>query len=167
MILKPDVMQNAFEKAIKSFNSSDLDDIEKIMLTPSGEELNQEIVNGISKKKGLILVCGRYEGVDERFIQFNKLRKVSIGNYVLSGGETAALVISEAVLRLLPGVMGNTESKVTESFNSGLLEYPHYTKPRVWKNLAVPDILLSGNHKKIREWKKNKSIAITKKIKKK
>jgi tRNA (guanine37-N1)-methyltransferase len=110
----------------------------------------------------MILICGRYEGVDERFIEFNNLRRVSIGNYVISGGEAAAVVLSESVIRLLPHVLGNSDSKKIESFNNGLLEYPQYTKPRVWQNRAVPEILLSGNHKKISEWRVKKSIEITK-----
>ena len=162
MIMKADILQKAYNSALKSFNTSDINDIEKIMLTPSGVELNQETIEGFSKKKGMILICGRYEGVDERFIEFNNLKRVSIGNYVISGGEAAAVVLSESVVRLLPDVLGNSESKKIESFNNGLLEYPQYTKPRVWKNKAVPEILLSGNHKKISEWRIKKSIEVTK-----
>ena len=115
------------------------------------------------KKKGLLVICGRYEGVDQRFIEHNNLRKISIGKYVLCGGESAALVISEAVLRLLPNVLGNEKSKLEESFVNDMLEYPHYTKPRVWNNLSVPEVLLSGNHKEIREWRSDKALYLTKK----
>ena len=167
MIMKAEILQRAYDQAVKSFRKENFEKVEKIMLTPSGEELNQEMVYDISKKNGLILVCGRYEGVDERFIEKNKLRKISIGKYVLSGGEVAAMVLSEAVIRLLPNVLGNVESKIEESFNEGLLEYPQYTKPRVWNGLKVPEILFSGNHENIKKWRKNKSIILTKKIKKK
>ncbi len=162
MVMKADILQKAYNSALNSFDPKKINDIEKVMLTPSGEELNQKTVEGLSKKKGMILVCGRYEGVDERFIESNNLQRVSIGNYVISGGEAAAVVLAESVIRLLPDVMGNADSKIAESFNNGLLEYPQYTKPRIWNNKVVPEILLSGNHKKIREWRKNKSIEITK-----
>ena len=115
----------------------------------------------------MLIICGRYEGVDERFIEYNNLRKISIGKYVLCGGESAALVISEAVLRLLPNVLGNEKSKLEESFVNDMLEYPHYTKPRVWNNLSVPEVLLSGNHKEIRKWRSEKALYFTKKIMKK
>ena len=167
MIMKAEILQRAYDQAVKSFRKENFEKVEKIMLTPSGEELNQEMVYDISKKSGLILVCGRYEGVDERFIEKNKLRKISIGKYVLCGGEVAAMVLSEAVIRLLPNVLGNVESKIEESFNEGLLEYPQYTKPRVWNGLKVPEILFSGNHENIKKWRKNKSIILTKKINKK
>ncbi len=167
MIMKAEILHRAYNQAVKNFRNINIEKVEKIMLTPSGEELNQEIVCDISKKSGLILVCGRYEGVDERFIEKNKLRKISIGKYVLSGGEVAAMVLSEAVIRLLPNVLGNVESKIEESFNEGLLEYPQYTKPRVWNGLKVPEILFSGNHENIKKWRKNKSIILTKKINKK
>ena len=162
MIIKADILQKAYNSALKSFNTANIDDIEKIMLTPSGIELNQEVIEGFSKKKGMILICGRYEGVDERFIEFNNLKRVSIGNYVISGGEAAAVVLSESVIRLLPDVLGNSDSNKVESFNNGLLEHPQYTKPRVWQNRAVPEILLSGNHKKINEWRIKKSKEVTK-----
>ncbi len=164
MIIKPDILQRAYEKAIVSFNNPRIDKIEKIMLTPTGENLNQEIVEELStNKEGMLIMCGRYEGVDERFIEHNELRKISIGNYVLSGGETAAIVLTEAVVRFLPNVLGNENSKKVESFNKGLLEYPQYTKPRVWKNKSVPEVLLSGNHAKVDNWRKTQSEIITKK----
>ena len=115
----------------------------------------------------MLIICGRYEGFDERFIEYNNLRKISIGKYVLCGGASAASVISEAVLRLLPNVLGNEKSKLEESFVNGMLEYPHYTKPRVWNNLSVPEVLLSGNHKEIRKWRSEKALYLTKKVMKK
>ena len=129
------------------------------MLSPRGERLNQNIVKELSNSEGIIIVCGRYEGVDQRFIEYNKLREISLGDFVLSGGEPAALAMIDAIIRLLPNVLGNPESLLEESFNNDLIEYQQYTKPRIWKNLKVPNVLLSGNHKKIKEWRLKKSIA--------
>ena len=167
MVIRADILQSAYEKAQIFFEEDTFENVEKIMLTPNGEEFNHSVAEELSRKKGLLIICGRYEGVDERFIVHNNLRKISIGKYVLSGGESAAIVVSEAVLRLLPDVLGNEKSKLEESFVNDLLEYPHYTKPRVWNNLSVPEILLSGNHKEIKKWRYEKALHLTKQIIKK
>ena len=164
MILKADVLQNAYNKALSTIEES-TKKYQKIMLTPRGKRLNQDIVKELSKSEGLIIVCGRYEGVDQRFIDYNELREISIGDFVLSGGESAAVTLIDAIIRLLPNVLGNPRSLIEESFNNDLIEYLQYTKPRVWKNIKVPEVLLSGDHKKIKEWRLENSITFKKKKK--
>ncbi len=135
-----------------------------ILLTPSGELFNQEIATKLSRKERLILICGRYEGIDARVSEHLADMELSIGDYVISGGEPAALVVIDAVARLLPGVLGKISSTKEESFSSntkGLLEYPHYTRPREFKGWKVPDVLLCGDHKKIAKWRRKKSLEIT------
>ncbi len=167
MIIKADILQKAYEKAKDNFKAQDLNNIEKIMLSPQGEEFDQSIAEDLSTRKGMILISGRYEGIDERFVKYNSLRKISIGKYILCGGEAAASVLCESVLRLLPNVLGNKKSKLEESFSNGLLEYPQYTTPQIWNSLSVPKVLLSGNHQNIKQWRKEKSLDISKKTKKK
>ena len=164
MILKADVLQNAYNKALSTIEES-TKKYQKIMLTPRGKRLNQDIVKELSKSEGLIIVCGRYEGVDQRFIDYNELREISIGDFVLSGGEPAAVTLIDAIIRLLPNVLGNPSSLLEESFNNDLIEYLQYTKPRVWKNIKVPEVLLSGDHKKIKDWRLENSITFKKKKK--
>jgi tRNA (guanine37-N1)-methyltransferase len=118
-------------------------------------------VQGLAAAPGVILLAGRFEGIDERVIEARSLREVSIGDYVLSGGELAAMVLIDAVVRLLPGVVGKAASLADESFEAGLLEYPHYTRPREWKGRAVPDVLLSGDHKRIAEWRRAEAERLT------
>ena len=132
------------------------------MLTPRGKRLNQDIVKELSKSEGLIVVCGRYEGVDQRFIDHHKLIEISIGDYILSGGDLPTMVVLDSIIRLLPEVISNKNALDEESFKNHLLEYPLYTQPRSWKNLDVPEVLLSGNHKKIKDWKIKQSEDITK-----
>ena len=134
------------------------------MLTPRGERLKQKTIEDLSESEGMIIINGRYEGVDQRFVDYNNLREVSIGDFVISGGEAAAITLIDAVVRLLPGVLGNPSSLLEESFNNDLIEYQQYTKPKIWKNIEVPSVLLSGNHKKIKQWRLEKSITKKKKI---
>ena len=164
MILKAEVLQNAYNQALSTIEES-TKKYQKIMLTPRGKRLNQNIVKELSKSEGLIVVCGRYEGVDQRFIDYNELREISVGDFVLSGGEPAAVTLIDAIIRLLPNVLGNPSSLLEESFNNDLIEYLQYTKPRVWKNIKVPEVLLSGDHKKIKDWRLENSITFKKKKK--
>lgn len=157
MILKADVLQNAYEQAICDIEKK-ITHYHKIMLTPRGERLKQKTIEDLSKSEGMIIINGRYEGVDQRFVDYNNLKEVSIGDFVISGGEAAAITIIDAVVRLLPGVLGNPSSLLEESFNNDLIEHQQYTKPKIWKNIEVPSVLLSGNHKKIKQWRLEKSI---------
>ena len=157
MILKADVLQNAYEQATCDIEKK-INHYHKIMLTPRGERLKQKTIEDLSESEGMIIINGRYEGVDQRFVDYNNLREVSIGDFVISGGEAAAITLIDAVVRLLPGVLGNPSSLLEESFNNDLIEYQQYTKPKIWKNIEVPSVLLSGNHKKIKQWRLEKSI---------
>jgi len=154
MLLKPDVLAKSIDQNIK--------ENEKIFyLSPRGKIFDQKIAKQISKGKGINLICGHFEGVDERILNTRNIEEISIGDYVLSGGETAAFVIIDSVLRLLPGVIGNDMSKNEESFENGLLEYPQFTKPQIWEEKTVPEVLLSGDHAKIKDWRLSQSEAIT------
>ena len=154
MVLRADVLG-------KALDSLPNDDRPRLLLSPRGKPLDQKRVRELASGDGVVLVCGRFEGVDQRVIDSRGLEEVSIGDYILSGGEPAALVLLDAVVRLLPGVMGNDQSGVTESFESGMLEHPHYTRPQVWEGMTVPKVLTSGNHKKIAEWQREKSEELT------
>ncbi len=136
-------------------------DVPVILFSPSGRLFDHQLARELSCHKELILVCGRYEGVDQRIIERFVDLELSIGDYVLSGGEPAALVVIDAVGRLIPGVLGSDESAVNDSFATGLLEHPHYTRPRRFIDMDVPEVLLSGDHKKIEEWRRKKSLEIT------
>jgi tRNA (guanine37-N1)-methyltransferase len=152
MVMRVDVVVRALEAA----GPAD----ELILLTPAGQPLNQRLVEELAQKSHLVLVCGRYEGIDARVEQF-VTREVSIGDYVLMGGELGALVILEATARLLPGVIKEAESYQQDSFSTGLLDYPHYTRPPVFRGLAVPEILTSGHHGKIAEWRRKQALKRT------
>ena len=154
MLMKPDVVAKSLDRNITKG--------EKIFyLSPKGKIFNQNFANSLSKQNGMNLICGHFEGIDDRLLSTRNIEEISIGDYVLSGGETAAFVVIDSVLRLLPGILGNETSKVDESFENGLLEYPQYTKPQIWEKKAVPDVLLSGDHAKIKHWRLSQSEAIT------
>jgi len=154
MLIKPDVLANSLDK---NLNSN-----EKIIyLSPKGKLFNQKLAKELSKEKTINLICGHFEGIDQRVIEARNIEEVSIGDFVLSGGESAAFVILDAIIRLLPGVLGNEKSVEEESFENGLLEYPQYTKPQIWEEKTVPDVLLSGDHAKIKDWRLSQSEAIT------
>ncbi|RKQ70952.1 tRNA (guanine37-N(1)-) methyltransferase [Litorimonas taeanensis] len=155
MVLKPDVADAAINSVAR--NGRPL-----IYLTPRGKPLTQERVRELSSGPGLIVFCGRFEGLDQRVIEAHQMEEISIGDFVLAGGEVAAQAMIEACVRLLPGVLGKLESTEDESFETGLLEYPLYTKPREWNDRAIPEVLLSGDHGKIAEWRHQKQIEITK-----
>ena len=142
MLLKPDVLA-------KSLDQNEVKGGRIIYLSPRGKKFDQNYARELSDEKSISLICGHFEGVDERVLATRNIEEISIGDYVLSGGETAAFVVIDSVLRLLPGILGNENSKVDESFENGLLEYPQYTKPQIWEEKAVPDVLLSGDHNKI------------------
>ncbi|MGI9386443.1 MAG: tRNA (guanosine(37)-N1)-methyltransferase TrmD [Methyloligellaceae bacterium] len=133
-----------------------------ISLTPRGTPLTQVRVRQLSKGPGVICLCGRFEGIDERIVGAREIEELSIGDYVLSGGEIAAMVLLDAILRLLPGVVGDNQSLDEESFENDLLEYAHYTRPREWERLAIPDVLLSGDHGRIAQWRRAQAEHITK-----
>ncbi len=154
MLIKPDVLANSLDKNLNSK--------EKIIyLSPKGKLLNQKLAKELSKERTVNLICGHFEGVDQRVIESRNIEEVSIGDFVLSGGESAAFVMLDAIIRLLPGVLGNETSVEEESFENGLLEYPQYTKPQIWEEKTVPDVLLSGDHAKIKDWRLSQSEAIT------
>jgi tRNA (guanine37-N1)-methyltransferase len=154
MLLRADVLAKSIDQNKKEG--------ERIFyLSPKGKKFDQKIAQELSKEKSISLICGHFEGVDERLLATRNIEEISIGDFILSGGETAALVILDSILRLLPGVLGNENSKNEESFENGLLEYPQYTKPQIWEEKSVPDVLLSGDHSKIKDWRLSQSEAIT------
>ena len=155
MVLKPEVLDRAL-KSVVDHNGP------RIYLSPRGRKFDQSFAKDLSKEKGVVFICGRYEGVDERFLTHNDIQEVSVGDYVLSGGEIGAQLIMDATIRLLPNVIGNSQGLVEESFEGDLLEYPLYTQPRIWNGIEVPEVLLSGDHKKIETWKIKMSEKITK-----
>ena len=154
MLLKADVLAKSIDQNKKKG--------ERIFyLSPKGKKIDQGFVKELSKEKSISLICGNFEGVDERILSTRNIEEISIGDFILSGGETAALVVLDSILRLLPGVLGNEQSKKDESFENGLLEYPQYTKPQIWEEKSVPEVLISGDHSKIKDWRLSQSEAIT------
>jgi len=157
MLMKPEPLFEAIEK-LKT------EETFTILTSPQGEMLNQDIVRELSKEKHLLIVCGHYEGVDERVNERLIDKEISIGDYVLTSGNLPAMVIVDSVVRLLPGALGDDSSSEDESFNKSLLEYPQYTKPMEFRGLKVPNVLLSGNHKLIKEWRENQAVLKTRKM---
>jgi len=154
MLMRPDVVAKSLD--------ANLDEKDTIYyLTPKGKIFNQDIAKDIVKKNKVNILCGHFEGVDQRVLDSRNIEEISIGDFILSGGEMASFVVLDTVLRLVPGVLGNLNSTKDESFENGLLEYPQYTKPQIWEKLSVPDILLSGDHNKIKSWRLSQSEAIT------
>lgn len=156
MVMKPEPLAEAIRSARRNMPKS-----RTVLLSPQGRTLDQELAHALAASKGLILVCGRYEGVDERINQSFIDEDVSIGDYVLMGGELAAMVLMEAVARLIPGVLGNDDSAALDSFAENLLEHPHFTRPPVFEGEAVPEVLRSGNHKAIDQWRREMSLIRT------
>ncbi|WP_374546643.1 tRNA (guanosine(37)-N1)-methyltransferase TrmD [Rhodoblastus sp.] len=156
MVLRADVLAASLDAGVAPD-----DPRPRLLMSPRGKALNQPVVRQFAAGPGVIVVCGRFEGVDERVIEGRGLTEVSIGDYILSGGEIAALTLLDACVRLLPGVMGKDESGEDESFEGGLLEYPHYTRPRDWEGRAIPDVLLSGDHARIARWRREQSERLT------
>ena len=170
MVMRPDVLDAALvaakaraakESAAKGPGVQGSSGVPVVYLSPRGRLLDRELARELARGPGAILLCGRYEGVDERVLEAHGIAEVSIGDYVLSGGEPAALVLMDTVVRLLPGVMGNQDSPAEESFERGLLEYPHYTRPAEWQGRKVPEVLISGHHEKVRQWRQAQAERIT------
>jgi len=170
MVMRPDVLDAALAAAkaraakigAAKIGAAPGPDVPVVYLSPRGRLLDRALARELAQGPGATLLCGRYEGVDERVLEAHGVAEVSIGDYVLSGGEPAALVLMDAVVRLLPGVMGNQESPAEESFERGLLEYPHYTRPAEWLGRQVPEVLISGHHEKVRKWRRAQAERITK-----
>ena len=154
MVLKPDILAAAID-ALGD------DGRPRILMSPRGRPLTQARVRALAAGPGAVIVCGRFEGVDQRVIEARNLKEISIGDYVLAGGEVAAMVLLEAVVRLIPGVLGAAESHADESFENGLLEYPHYTRPQVFEGREIPAVLTSGDHGKIEKWRRAESLELT------
>ena len=156
MVLRADILAAALDDVAPR-----TDPRPKIVMSPRGKPLTQARVRELAAGPGAVIVCGRFEGIDQRVIEARDLEEISIGDYVLAGGEVAAMVLLEAVVRLLPGVLGAAESHAEESFENGLLEYPHYTRPQVFEGRAIPEILTSGDHGRIETWRREQSEALT------
>ncbi len=156
MVLRADILAAAIDAA-----SPAGDPRPRLLMSPRGKPLTQARVRELASGPGAVIICGRFEGVDERVIGARQLEEVSVGDYILSGGEMAAMVLLDACVRLITGVMGKEASGEDESFEHGLLEYPHYTRPREWEGQTIPDILLSGDHKKIAQWRRDQALHLT------
>jgi tRNA (guanine37-N1)-methyltransferase len=156
MVIRADVLAASLDAGLAPDDARP-----RLLMSPRGKSLTQARVRALSDGPGVVIICGRFEGVDERVIAARHLEEVSIGDYILSGGEIAAVVLLDACVRLLPGVMGKLESGTEESFENGLLEYPHYTRPREWEGHSIPEVLLSGDHAKIAKWRHEEALRLT------
>ena len=156
MLMRPDILARSLDA-----NINYKDNAKNIYLSPKGKKFDQNTAKKLSKEKNINIVCGHFEGVDQRFLETRGIEELSVGDFILSGGETASFVFLDSILRLLPGVLGNKLSIVEESFEDNLLEYPQYTKPQNWEKKEVPSVLLSGDHAKIKGWRLSQSEAIT------
>lgn len=163
MLMKPEPWGEAFDEILPADGNVTI-----IFTSPAGEQFKQATAYELAKEDHIVFACGRYEGIDQRVVDYaaakGRVRLISLGDYVLNGGEVAAIAMVEAIARLIPGVIGNAESLVEESHSDGLLEYPSYTKPAVWRELEVPDVLLSGNHALIAKWRKEQQVERTKRV---
>tara|TARA_B100000029_G_scaffold346574_1_gene338931 strand:+ start:51 stop:737 length:687 start_codon:yes stop_codon:yes gene_type:complete len=154
MLIRPDVIAKSLDENTKNTEKT-------IYLSPKGRVFNQNVAKELSKENTINFICGHFEGIDQRVIDSRKIDEISIGDFILSGGENATYVVLDSILRLIPGVIGNQKSTIEESFENNLLEYPQYTKPQIWEKKRVPDVLLSGDHAKIKDWRLSQSEAIT------
>ena len=154
MLIKPDILAKALDENLKA-------DDKIYYLSPKGKLFDQKLAKELSKEKKINLICGHFEGVDQRVIDTRNIIELSLGDFILSGGGSAVFVVMDAILRLIPGVIGNNNSINEETFENDLLEYPQYTKPQIWEKKSVPDVLLSGDHAKIKDWRLSQSEAIT------
>lgn len=160
MVMTPQPVYDTYKHIIKKYS---INRPEVIYMTPKGETFKQQMSKELSITDDLIIICGHYEGIDQRALDLIVTREISVGDYVLTGGELPAMVIIDSISRLIPGVLNKSESFEDETFEDDLLEYPHYTRPREFEGIEVPEVLLSGNHKKIDEWRKESSLILTKK----
>ena len=159
MLMRPDILARSLDE-----NINYKDNVKNIYLSPKGKKFDQNTAKKLSKEKNINIVCGHFEGVDQRLLETRGIEELSVGDFILSGGETASFVFLDSILRLLPGVLGNKLSIVEESFEDNLLEYPQYTKPQKWEKKEVPSVLLSGDHAKIKGWRLSQSEAITRRL---
>ncbi len=154
MVMRADVLAAAIDDV-------SCDNRPLVYLSPRGKKLDRDMIREFASKEGITLICGRFEGVDERVLEARNIQEVSLGDFVLSGGEVAAMALMDAVVRTIPGVIGDADTLTEESFETGLLEYPHYTRPKVWEGKEIPDVLQSGHHGKIKEWRTAQSEKLT------
>ena len=166
MVMRPDVLGLALDETLKKRPADprtplSVEDWPVIYLSPRGRVFDQGLAREFAAGKGLTLICGRFEGIDERVLQAREIQEISLGDFILSGGEPAAFALMDAVVRLIPGVIGEPETLAEESFESGLLEYPHYTRPKVWEGREIPEVLQSGHHERIRAWRQEQAEKLT------